>query len=84
MDTLSEQEEERLAGDVLAGGGEMGALMRATDWASTPIGPVSGWPQSLRTTVGMLLANRFPMLLMWGPGLTQLYNDGFRPILGAV
>jgi hypothetical protein len=35
--------------DYLAGGGEMGALMRATDWHQTPFGPVDEWPQSLRT-----------------------------------
>ena len=29
---------------VLAGGDEMGQLMRAHDWAATPIGPVEGWP----------------------------------------
>ena len=27
-------------GDALAGGGEMGAAMRAHDWAATPLGPV--------------------------------------------
>ena len=35
----------------LAGGGEMGERTRAFDWSGTPVGPVSGWPQSLRTAV---------------------------------
>ncbi|MBA3522910.1 MAG: PAS domain-containing protein, partial [Gemmatimonadales bacterium] len=69
--------------DVLAGGGEMGALMRAFDWASTPVGPVSAWPQSLRTVVGMLLTSSHPMLLFWGPDLVQFYNDATIPILAA-
>ena len=37
---------------VFAGHGEMQARCRAMDWAATPLGPVSGWSQSLRTTVG--------------------------------
>ena len=68
---------------VFAGGGGMGALMRAFDWASSPLGPVSQWPQSLRTTVGIVLANPFPMLIWWGPDLRHLYNDAYLPILGA-
>jgi hypothetical protein len=48
---------------VVAGGGEMGALVRAHDWSATPLGPVSGWSHALRTTVGLLLRNRFPLLL---------------------
>ncbi|HJU17667.1 MAG TPA: response regulator [Stellaceae bacterium] len=66
----------------LAGGGEMGTLMRATDWAKTPIGPVESWSQSLRMMVSFLLANRFPLLLWWGPQFCQLYNDPYRPVLG--
>ncbi|MEI2582681.1 ATP-binding protein [Scytonema sp. PRP1] len=60
----------------------MGALMRSLDWSKTLLGPVSRWPQSLRTAVSILLASRFPMLIHWGPELVQFYNDGFRPILG--
>ena len=33
----------------------MGARMRALDWSKTPLGPVDAWPQSLRSTVSMLL-----------------------------
>ena len=33
----------------------MGALMRALDWAATPLGPVESWPQSLRTAVSICL-----------------------------
>lgn len=79
----------RRAGDrvdaerVLAGGGEAGALMRATDWSKTPLGPVARWSEALRTMVGVLLRNRFPLMLLWGPELVQLYNDAYRPIFGA-
>ena len=65
------------------GGGETGALMRSIDWAATPLGAVEGWSQALRTMVGLLLRNRFPLILMWGPEFVQFYNDPYRPILGA-
>lgn len=68
---------------ILAGGGEMGRLMRKHDWAKTPLGPVSGWPQSLRTAVSICLASHFPMLIWWGPELVKLYNDAYRPMLGS-
>ncbi len=68
---------------VLAGGGEMGALMRALDWSATAVGPVEDWPQSLKTAVSMLLESRFPMYIAWGRDYTQFYNDAYRPILGA-
>jgi signal transduction histidine kinase len=65
----------------LAGGGEMGALMRATDWSKTKLGPIEAWPGSLKTMLGVVLGSRFPMLLWWGPELLHLYNDAYRPIL---
>ena len=73
----------RAGADLFSGGGEMGALMRTIDWAATPLGPVEGWPQSLRTALGILLLTRHPTFIWWGPELVQLYNDGYRPILGA-
>ena len=67
--------------DLFAGGGEMGALMRSTDWSKTRLGPVETWPRSLKTMLGVVLGSRFPMLLWWGPDLLHLYNDAYRPIL---
>ncbi|HEU4454285.1 MAG TPA: PAS domain-containing protein [Longimicrobium sp.] len=67
---------------LFAGPGEMRALCRAFDWGSTPLGPVEGWPRSLRTTAGIVLGSRNPMFLWWGPELVQLYNDAYRPSLG--
>ncbi len=69
--------------DCLAGGGEAGALMRSIDWAKNPLGPVEEWPQNLRTMVSVMLASRFAMRIIWGPEYIFLYNDGYRPILGA-
>jgi len=69
--------------DVFPAGSEMAARMRAFDWAATPLGPVSQWPQSLRTSVRILLTSRFAMWLGWGPALTFFYNDAYaRMTLG--
>jgi signal transduction histidine kinase len=68
---------------IFAGGGEIGALLRAMDWTTTPLGPPESWPQSLRTAVSILLNSRYPMFLFWGPSLVKIYNDGYRPITGA-
>ena len=66
----------------LLGGGEMGNLIRSMDWSKTPLGPATGWPQSLRTTVSICLASNLPICVVWGPGLVQLYNDAYRVICG--
>ena len=68
---------------VLAGQGELAALIAAKDWSKTPIGAMSSWPQSLRTTVSVMLNTRFPMFLFWGPDAICLYNDAYRPSLGS-
>lgn len=67
----------------LAQGGDMGERMRALDWAATPLGPAALWPQSLRTSVSTCLNCAFPILVWWGPELVMLYNDEYRPMLGA-
>ncbi|HZC43159.1 MAG TPA: PAS domain-containing protein, partial [Acidobacteriaceae bacterium] len=68
--------------DFLAGGGELGARVRALDWSKTPLGPISAWPQSLKTSVSTCLNSRFPMLIWWGPQLVKIYNDAYRPLIG--
>jgi hypothetical protein len=68
---------------LLAGGGEMGALLRSIDWSTTPLGPTSAWSHALRTTVGIILRSPFPTLLWWGPQFVQIYNDAYSPIPGA-
>jgi signal transduction histidine kinase len=68
--------------DWRAGGGEMGALVRALDWSKTLLGPLTAWPQSLRTTVSTCLSSRFPILIWWGPELVMIYNDALSRIIG--
>jgi PAS domain S-box-containing protein len=68
--------------DFLAGGGDMGAAMRALDWTTTPLGPPAGWPQSLKTIVRVMLDSRYAMWMLWGPELTFFCNDAYLPTLG--
>ena len=62
--------------------GEMADRVRAFDWASTPLGPMEGWPQSLRLALGICLNSRFPMFVWWGPQHFNIYNDAYVPMLG--
>jgi signal transduction histidine kinase len=66
----------------LEGGGGCGALMRAKDWAGTPLGAVNAWPQSLRSALSICLGSRFPIVIYWGTDLVVLYNDAYAEILG--
>jgi two-component system sensor histidine kinase VicK len=67
----------------LQGGGEMGELIRSVDWSKTPLGPADSWPQALRIAVSIMLSTPFPMYIAWGREFIQLYNNGYRPILGS-
>ena len=66
----------------LKGGGEIGKLMRAKDWSTTPIGTPETWPESLRTMVSVMLNTPLGMYIVWGKECTQIYNDGYRSIFG--
>lgn len=60
----------------------MGELTRNFDWSKSVLGSPEQWPQSLLTTVNIILKSKFPMFLWWGKELIQFYNDGYRPSLG--
>ena len=72
----------QLIDSVFAGGGDMGARMRAVDWSTTVLGPVEQWPQSLRACVRIVLGAGHPMLISWGPEYTMLYNDAYGVVVG--
>ena len=82
MDVLNRASEATAKDEVFAGGGKMGAAMRALDWDSSPLGPVEKWPQSLRTSVSTCLNSRFAIVMWWGPEMVMLYNDAYIPIIG--
>jgi PAS fold len=67
--------------DWLAGGGTMGQLIRKYDWSQTPLGPIDCWPQSLKTSVNLILNSQHPMWIGWGEDVTFLYNDAYVHVL---
>ena len=72
----------QLIESVFGGSGEMAARMHKLDWSATPLGPVEQWPQTLRTSLRIVLESGCAMSLCWGQDFTYLYNDGYMPLLG--
>jgi len=66
----------------LAHPGEMAERIRTHDWASTPLGPVSDWPQSLKTATGLVVASPVPIVMLWGPQGVMIYNDAYSVFAG--
>ncbi len=60
----------------------MGERMRGFDWSRTPLGPVQGWPERLKTSAHLMLAADRPMFVCWGEDLIALCNDSCRPLIG--
>jgi PAS domain S-box-containing protein len=58
-------------------------LIRATNWSNTPLGPITSWPQSLKTIVDFLMASQLGMNLLWGPQRVQIYNAANHPFMGS-
>ena len=68
--------------DFLAGGGEMGARIRAFPWSKTALGPPDRWPSGLRTSLRILLTTQHPVFIFWGEQLCCFYNDAYSRSLG--
>ena len=64
------------------GGGAMGRLLRETDWSLTPLGDYRSWPQSLRSSLSLVLNAKGIAALYWGPEQRLLYNDAYADALG--
>ena len=60
----------------------MARRIQQYDWGATPLGRIERWPQSLKTSVQLMLASGHAMQLAWGPERTVLYNDAYAPMLG--
>jgi len=68
--------------DFLSGGGELGRLIRAFDWSSTPLGVPETWPQNLKVALRIMLGSSQPIWIGWGRGLIYFYNDPYKSIIG--
>ena len=67
---------------VLARSGEIGRLIAGHDWAATPLGPISTWPQSRLTAIAIALASSIPIATIWGPEGILIYNAGYAEFSG--
>lgn len=81
MRPISEPELAASHAPQIVGRGEMAEAIRAFAWASTPLGPLSEWSETLVSTVNLILSLPSPCLLLVGPEMVMLYNDAFTPTL---
>ena len=70
------------AGTWPAGVGDAVTLIRTHCWANTSLGSSDTWPPSLKAVVDLALACHYPMVVLWGAELVQIYNDSYRKIMG--
>ncbi len=61
----------------LADAGEMGPLLRSTDWSATGLGALDTWSASRKTAVGICLRSPLPTALFLGPEQRLIYNQHF-------
>ncbi len=65
----------------LADAGDLGPLLRNTDWSATGLGALETWSPSLKTAVGFCLRSPIPTALFLGPEHRLIYNQPFVPFL---
>lgn len=62
--------------------GELGELVRRTDWSATPLGALETWPLYLRVTVSTVMQAGMPMVLLCGAQGTLIYNAPYAELSG--
>jgi PAS domain S-box-containing protein len=65
----------------LGASGEMSRRIAAHDWSDS-LGPIAGWPQSLKAAVGLVVHSPVPMVLLWGEDGIMIYNDAYSVFAG--
>jgi len=66
----------------LTGGGEAADIIARFDWAATSLGPIDGWPASLRSAIALVLRSPVPIVTLWGADGIMIYNDGYSAFAG--
>ena len=61
--------------------GSMADRVRAFDWASTALGSIDSWSETLTSAVNQVLSTPQPATLSWGDQLIFFYNDATIPTL---
>jgi signal transduction histidine kinase/PAS domain-containing protein len=59
-------------------------FFRDTNWARTPLGPLSTWSPTLRLFTGFVLADARAACLWWGPEYIAIYNEHYAPLAAQV
>ena len=64
------------------GAGPTRAVLRAVDWADTPLGATARWPTDLIRAAHIVVRAATPALLWWGEQFVQIHNDALIASLG--
>ena len=62
--------------------GETGQLIARRDWSETALGPIDTWPQSLKSSLALVLLSPVPIVMLWGRDGIMLYNDAYSEFAG--
>lgn len=65
----------------LKAAGKIGQLIQNKDWLLTGMGTPEAWPQSLLSSLGVILNSCTPMLLFWGPNNICFYNKEYLSLI---
>ncbi len=68
--------------DFLRHEGQAGHWIAGFDWSHTALGPISRWPQSLKSAVGILVRSPVPIVMLWGADGYMIYNDSYAEFAG--
>lgn len=58
--------------------GKVSDVILNKDWSKHELGDPKRWPQSLKTTLSILLNSKFPMFLFWGAHAIYFFNEAFQ------
>ena len=75
--SASPQQRQRLEADITL------KLLNEHDWSSTPLGPITSWPESLKGAVRLMMTASTPMTMMVGEQGILLYNHPYAEFAGA-
>jgi PAS domain S-box-containing protein len=61
--------------------GLMATCIREFAWEQTPLGAMAEWTDTLVGAVNLMLECQFAAILIWGPEMVVMYNDGYQPLM---
>jgi hypothetical protein len=69
--------------EFLRGGGDLGRLSAAFDWAGSSVGPLAQWPSHMKAATSLMLRSKVPIVMLWGEQGVMVYNDAYAVFAGA-